>query len=133
MLKIQFLGASGTVTGSSFLLTGEQSQTVLIDLGMFQGVPDEIELNASALSFDAKTLSAVFLTHAHLDHCGRLPLLIKAGFQGTIYTTEATKMITQLGLLDAAALQEENRNNAPLYTKNDVLEICEKIETVEYD
>lgn len=133
MIKIQFLGASGTVTGSGYLLTGEQNHTVLIDLGLFQGVPEEKELNASALSFDAKNLQTVFLTHAHLDHCGRLPLLIKAGFRGKIYTTPATKMITQLGLLDAAAIQEEDRINIPLYRKNDAIETCEKIETVEYD
>lgn len=135
MAKIQFLGASGTVTGSSYLLTGEYNETVLIDLGMFQGIEDEAELNAAPLSFDAKKLKGVLLTHAHLDHCGRLPLLIQAGFEGEIYTTEATKAITQISLMDAAAIQEhdEEKTGSPLYTKEDVEKTCERIETISYD
>lgn len=132
MIKLQFLGASGTVTGSSYLLKGKNNESVLIDLGMFQGIDDEKGLNVSPLPFDAKNLQAVFLTHAHLDHCGRLPLLIKIGFQGKIYTTEATKMITQISLLDTAAVQEE-KDNPPLYTREEVEKICEKIETMPYD
>lgn len=132
MIKLQFLGASGTVTGSSYLLKGKNNESVLIDLGMFQGIDDEKELNASSLPIDIKNLQAVFLTHAHLDHCGRLPLLIKTGFRGKIYTTEATKMITQISLLDAAAIQEE-KDNPPLYTREEVEKICEKIETMPYD
>lgn len=108
MRKLQFLGASGIVTGSSYLLTGQNSETILIDLGMFQGVDDEEKLNASPLPFNAKNLQAVLLTHAHLDHCGRLPLLIPAGFQGKIYTTEATKEITAISLRDAVAIQEHD-------------------------
>ena len=133
MFKIQFLGAAGTVTGSSYLLTGEKDETILIDMGMFQGVDNEDTLNDSALSFDAEKLQAVFLTHAHLDHCGRLPLLIKAGFKGKVYATEATKMITHISLLDAAAIQDEEKEKIPLYTKDDVEKIYEKIEIVEYN
>src|SRR6185437_4080421 len=107
MIKLQFLGATGVVTGSGYLLTGEKGETLLIDLGLFQGVDDEDTLNSAPLMFDAKTLAGVFLTHAHLDHCGRLPLLMKAGFSGKIYTTEATKLIAEISLLDAAAIQEE--------------------------
>lgn len=101
MRKLQFLGSSGTVTGSSYLLTGKNGETILIDLGMFQGVEDESALNVAPLSFDAKNLKGVLLTHAHLDHCGRLPLLVQEGFQGKIYTTEATKEITEISLRDA--------------------------------
>ncbi|HXS15221.1 MAG TPA: MBL fold metallo-hydrolase [Candidatus Saccharimonadales bacterium] len=133
MIKLQFLGATGVVTGSGYLLTGEKGETILIDLGLFQGVEDEDTLNSAPLLFDAKTLAGVFLTHAHLDHCGRLPLLIKAGFSGKIYTTEATKMIANISLLDAAAIQSEDNRNMPLYTKDDVEHLMERIETIAYD
>lgn len=133
MRKLQFLGASGTVTGSSYLLTGKNSETILIDLGMFQGVEDESALNVAPLSFDARSLKGVLLTHAHLDHCGRLPLLVQEGFQGKIYTTEATKEITEISLRDAAAIQEEEKEKIPLYTKEDVEKILEKMESIEYD
>ena len=132
MKKIQFLGASGGVTGSSYLLTGD-NDTVLIDLGMFQGLDDKERINFSPLAFDIRKLLAVFLTHAHLDHCGRLPLLIKAGYNGKIYTTEATKAIAQISLLDAAAIQEEEKSNTILYTKRDVEKTIGAIEVVSYD
>ncbi len=133
MRKLQFFGASGTVTGSSYLFTGQSGENILIDLGMFQGMEGEAELNASPLAFDAKNLQAVLLTHAHLDHCGRLPLLIQAGFHGKIYTTGATKAITAISLLDAAAIQEEEKETIPLYTKDDVEKILEKMEIISYD
>src|SRR5579872_6653677 len=130
MIKLQFLGASSGVTGSSYLLT-DNNTTVLVDAGMFQG--EEEELNASAYPFDVKKLQAVFLTHAHLDHCGRLPLLLKAGFGGKIYTTEATKSIATVSLLDAAAIQDEDKVDMVLYTKEDVEKTIHAMEIVEYD
>lgn len=132
MKKIKFLGASGEVTGSSYLLEGDNS-TVLVDFGMFQGLADENEVNASPLMFDVKNLQAVFLTHAHLDHCGRLPLLLKAGYKGKIYTTEATKGITEISLLDAAAIQDEEKSGSALYTKEDVGKTIEAIKIISYD
>lgn len=132
MKNIQFLGAAGGVTGSSFLLTGNNGEEILVDLGMFQGIDDSQSLNFSPLLFDAEKLQAVILTHAHLDHCGRLPLLVKNGFTGKIYTTEPTKMITEISLLDAAKIaQEEERE--PLYTKEEVEKTCGQIEVVSYD
>ncbi|MGH7245308.1 MAG: MBL fold metallo-hydrolase [Nitrosotalea sp.] len=132
MKKIQFLGASGGVTGSSYLLTGDNN-TVLVDLGMFQGLDDKDTINSLPFVFDVKNLLAVFLTHAHLDHCGRLPLLFQAGYKGKIYTTEATKAIAEISLLDAAAIQEEEKSGISLYTKEDVEKTIEVIEAVVYD
>lgn len=132
MKDVQFLGAAGGVTGSSFLLTGDDDQKILIDLGMFQGIDDSQNLNSAPLLFNVQNLQAVLLTHAHLDHCGRLPLLIKEGFKGEIYATEPTKMITEISLLDSAKIaQEEERE--PLYSKEEVEKTCSQIRTVEYD
>ena len=79
-IEIQFLGAAGCVTGSQFLVTvGERR--VLVDCGMFQGSPEEVARNRIPFAFDAGTLDAVLLTHAHLDHCGRLPALVRAGLE----------------------------------------------------
>ena len=95
MKSIQFLGATGEVTGSGYLIISDKGRHYLIDFGMFQGSKD-IELqNYAPLSFNAKNLEAVFLTHAHLDHCGRLPILVKNGFRGKIYATDPTKQIAK--------------------------------------
>ncbi len=132
-MKIKFLGAAGQVTGSSYLLTGGDGSSILVDLGMFQGVADEQKLNAAPLIFDPRKLSAVLLTHAHLDHCGRLPFLTKAGYSGKIYTTEATKIITRISLLDAAKVSHEDNRGTELYSPQDVEETCALLETVSYD
>ncbi len=87
MKKIQFLGASGGVTGSSYLVTGDTDDTILIDLGMFQGTDDTENSNFLPHSFDGQTLQAVLLTHAFLDHCVKIPLLIKENLTGTIYSS----------------------------------------------
>jgi metallo-beta-lactamase family protein len=130
MKSIQFLGASGTVTGSGYLLTTEDNQTALIDFGMFQETGDILEYNYQPVSFDPATLDAVFLTHAHLDHCGRLPVLINHGFRGKIYLTEATKAITALSLMDAAGIAAEDKQHTPLYTKEDVNKTIQHMETI---
>lgn len=132
MLKIQFFGACGGVTGSSYLLTGSRGDTILVDLGMFQGIDNKNNENLQALQFDVTRLKAVFITHAHLDHCGRLPFLIKQGFTGKIYATEPTKEIVEISLLDAAAISEE-KEGEQIYTKEEVLAVCEKIEIISYD
>ena len=80
-MKIQFLGAAGTVTGSQYLLsTG--TVRILVDCGMFQGSPEEAARNRAGFAYDPATIDAVLLTHAHLDHCGMLPALVKGGFTG---------------------------------------------------
>jgi metallo-beta-lactamase family protein len=96
-MDITFLGAAGTVTGSSYLLTTNNQEKILIDLGMFQGNEQITSINHEPLAFDAKSLTAVILTHAHIDHCGRMPMLIKAGIC-PIYMTEATKVLSELTL-----------------------------------
>ncbi len=106
-MKLQFLGATTTVTGSEFLLTTEQAR-VLVDCGMFQGAPHETAHNRSPFAYDPAGLDAVVLTHAHLDHCGRIPLLAKHGFTGPVYATGATAELARLVLLDSGGLQEEH-------------------------
>jgi metallo-beta-lactamase family protein len=105
-IEIQFLGAVGTVTGSQFLVTvGERR--VLVECGMFQGSPDEIARNRIPFAFEPSSLDAVLLTHAHLDHCGRLPALVKAGYAGPIHATTASADLIDIVLRDSAKLQEE--------------------------
>ncbi|MEK7533653.1 MAG: MBL fold metallo-hydrolase [Patescibacteria group bacterium] len=106
-MKIKFLGAAGTVTGSSYVLTSGSGQSILIDLGMFQG-PDVDHFNYQPFDYDCSTLSGVLLTHAHLDHCGRLPILLKNGFTESIWMTSATADLTELSLLDSAKIAKED-------------------------
>jgi len=131
MSKIKFYGTAGMVTGSSFLLTAENGETILIDLGMFQD-ENYLELNYQAFDYDVSKLSGVILTHAHLDHCGRLPLLTKFNFKGKIYMTKATRMLTELSLLDSAKIAEENKDKPPIYSVEDVEKIMRHVEEVEY-
>jgi metallo-beta-lactamase family protein len=105
-IQIQFLGAVGTVTGSQFLVTAGDRR-VLVDCGMFQGAPEEVSRNRMAFAYDPKAIEALLLTHAHLDHCGRIPALVKAGFRGPVYTTGGSADLTEIVLRDAAKLQAE--------------------------
>ncbi len=107
VVKLSFHGADRAVTGSCHLLEAA-GQRVLIDCGMYQGNRELDEENADAFGFEPESIDAVLLTHAHLDHCGRLPLLVKRGFRGEIITTAATRELTRIVLLDAAHLQEED-------------------------
>ena len=105
-IDIQFLGAAGCVTGSQFLVSAGDRR-VLVDCGMFQGSPEEIARNRLPFAFEAEALDAVLLTHAHLDHCGRLPALVKAGFRGPVHATHATVNLAEIVLRDSARLQVE--------------------------
>ncbi len=105
-IEIQFLGAVGTVTGSQFLVTVDERR-VLVDCGMFQGSPDEIARNRIPFAFEPGSLDALLLTHAHLDHCGRVPALVKAGYGGPIHATTASADLIEIVLRDSAKLQEE--------------------------
>lgn len=105
-MEVHFLGGAATVTGSRFhLSTGRAS--ILIDCGMFQGAPMESVRNRIPLGFDAARLDAILVTHAHLDHCGLLPVAVKMGFSGRIHLTAATAELAELVLLDSGRLQEE--------------------------
>ncbi|MEA2620039.1 MAG: metallo-beta-lactamase family protein [Chloroflexota bacterium] len=105
-MQIHFLGGATTVTGSQHLLVTERAK-VLIDCGMFQGSPNESIRNRVPFAYDPKELDAVLLTHAHLDHCGLLPLLVKDGFRGPIHATAGTVELAGLVLLDSGKLHEE--------------------------
>src|SRR5512144_1973708 len=105
-MELTFLGGARTVTGSRHLIDTGRAR-VLVDCGMFQGGPSEAIRNRVPLGFDPTTLDAVVLTHAHLDHCGLLPLLVREGYRGPILCTAATAELARLVLLDSARLQEE--------------------------
>ncbi|RKZ67045.1 MAG: MBL fold metallo-hydrolase [Gammaproteobacteria bacterium] len=105
-MKISFHGADQGVTGSCHLLECA-GKRVLIDCGMYQGGRELAEENAEPFGFDPASIDFLLLTHAHLDHCGRVPLLVKRGFTGEIITTAATVELARLVMLDSAGLQEE--------------------------
>jgi len=106
-MRLHFLGAATTVTGSQFLLETDRAR-VLVDCGMFQGSPSEVLRNHGGFAYEPGSLDAVLLTHAHLDHCGLLPLLVKQGYRGPIHTTRATAELARLVLLDSGKLQVEH-------------------------
>lgn len=140
---IQFLGAAGTVTGSKFVVHGSQSK-VLVDCGMFQGLKALRLKNWEKLEVDPKDIDAVILTHAHLDHCGYLPRLVRDGFRGKIYVTPFTAELAKVILLDSAQIQTEDakyaakkgfsKHNPPraLYEVEDVWKTVEKFVTVDF-
>ena len=130
-MKIKFLGASGTVTGSCYVLTGDSGQSILIDLGMFQGTPAIEKYNYEPFEYDCKLLSGAILTHAHLDHCGRLPILLTYGFSGRIHMTPATRDLTELSLLDSAKIARSD-NKEFLYDEELAARTIQKFETVQY-
>ena len=105
-IEIHFLGGATTVTGSQYLLVTDRAR-ILIDCGMFQGSPNESIRNRIPFAFDPATLDAVLLTHAHLDHCGLLPLLVKEGYAGPIHATAGTVELATLVMLDSGKLHEE--------------------------
>jgi metallo-beta-lactamase family protein len=106
-MRLSFHGAARSVTGSCYLLEAA-GRRILIDCGMIQGNRDLEAENAAEFGFDPGSIDILLLTHAHLDHCGRLPLLVKRGFRGEVLATAATRDLARLVLLDAAHLQEED-------------------------
>jgi len=106
-MQIQFHGAAQGVTGSCHLVECA-GRRLLVDCGMYQGSRELADDNAEDFGFDAKSIDFVLLTHAHLDHCGRLPLLFRRGFRGEVITTAPTRELARLVLLDAAHVQEED-------------------------
>lgn len=130
-MKIKFLGAAGTVTGSSYALTSGSGRSILIDLGMFQGPPELEKMNFLPYDYDCKKLDAAILTHAHLDHCGRLPILLTRGFKGNIYMTAPTWDLTELSLHDSARIAVNDKKKA-LYDKTLVYQTVDRFRIVEY-
>ncbi len=139
MTDLSFFGAAGTVTGSCTLIEAAHGN-ILVDCGMFQGNKTVRALNDGDFPFDPASVDVLLLTHAHIDHCGLMPKLVKHGFRGTIHCTEPTKDLLPLMLLDSAHIQESNterRNRklqrhgkpllTPLYTKEDASQTLEML------
>ncbi len=137
-MNLLFAGGAGTVTGSKFLLETAAAR-VLVDCGLFQGLKQLRLLNWQGLGFDAHAVDAVMLTHAHLDHSGALPLLLKAGYRGVVHATAATRDLCRILLPDSGFLQEQeaaflNRHGLskhhpakPLYTRAEAEAALERI------
>jgi Cft2 family RNA processing exonuclease len=132
MAKLTFLGAAGTVTGSKYLVEAA-GKKLLLDCGIFQGSPELSARNFKPLTAEPKTIDYCVLTHAHLDHAGWLPCLVRDGYQGPIYANPATMELATISLKDSAHLQEEDAERAqrnakhsdaadrdPLYTSADI-------------
>jgi metallo-beta-lactamase family protein len=129
-VQLTFLGATGTVTGSKYLLT-TQGKQFLVDCGLFQGLKELRLKNWEPLPIDPRSIDAVILTHAHIDHSGYIPLLVKNGFRGRIYCSRATRDLCSILLPDSGYLHEEDARRAnkygyskhkpalPLYTKQE--------------
>lgn len=144
-MRVTLLGAAGGVTGSAYLIqTG--SARLLLDFGIFQGADERRYQNALPPELDPRHLDAVLLTHAHLDHVGRLPLVIKGGFRGPIFCTPATIDLADLVLRDSAKIQTQDAEDAnqdrrrrgeppiePLYDADDVAATIKRCQAVAYN
>ncbi|HBY17545.1 MAG: Beta-lactamase domain protein [Marinimicrobia bacterium 46_47] len=143
MSSVRFLGATGTVTGSKYVFEN-QGKRIMIDCGLFQGLKELRQRNWAPLPLDIHTLDAIVLTHAHIDHTGYLPRLVKQGYSGPVYANAATADLLKIMLMDSAHLQEEdarflNKIGAtkhtpalPLYNKEDAEKAIALLEPVSY-
>ena len=144
-MTISFHGAARTVTGSKHIITLNDGRKILLDCGMFQGMGQETDELNSSFGFDPKEISVLLLTHAHIDHTGLIPKLVKEGFTGKILCTEATRDLTEILLYDSAEIQTyetENINKKreakdlppyqPLYGIEDVVQCLQQFELVKY-
>lgn len=144
-MKITFLGAAQTVTGSCYLVETEET-SFLVDSGLFQGSAREEQLNKSPFPFEMEDIDFVLLTHAHIDHSGRIPKLYTNGYRGPIYATTATVDLCKIMLPDSGHIQEteqewQNRKarragrseESPLYTMEDAIKSCNLFNAYKYD
>lgn len=144
-MKIAFHGAARTVTGSKHLLTLKNGKRILLDCGMFQGMGKDTDALNHEFGFDPREISAMILSHAHIDHSGLIPKLVSEGFDGKIFCTPATNRLTGVLLEDSAEIQEDdakysNKRRAsqglpyirPLYTMEDARQSMDHFVTVDY-
>src|SRR5210317_450207 len=139
-MKLEFFGAAAEVTGSCHILhIGDHR--ILLDCGMIQGSRKDEDRNRDPFPFDASQIDAVVLSHAHLDHCGRLPLLVKRGFRGPIFAQEASCELTAILLADAAHLarrdaeyrsRKTGKNIKPLYSVEDGEDVIRQMQNRKY-
>ena len=145
-MKIAFHGAARTVTGSKHLITLKNGKRILLDCGMFQGMGKETDMLNREFGFDPASVDVMILSHAHIDHSGLIPKLVKDGFNGNIFCTPATKDLTEVLLEDSAEIQEDeikyqNKRRAaeglpylkPLYTREDAKHANNHFVIQEYD
>src|SRR5438045_7199319 len=144
MIRVTFLGAARTVTGSKYLVESNGTR-VMVDAGLFQGLKDLRLRNWQDLPFPASSLEAIVLTHAHLDHCGYLPRLVAQGFRGRVFCTQGTQDLCRIVLPDAAKLQEEDADYAnrhgfskhnpalPLYRETDAARVLTQLQPCGYN
>lgn len=133
-MKLTFYGGAGDVTGSNYVLESGGTK-IMVDCGLHQGSHYAERQNFDPFPYDAKEINAVFVTHSHLDHTGRLPSLVRAGFKGKIYSTAATKDCAELMLLDSEHLLEMEalrEKRPPLYTTEDVMQARQQWEGLRY-
>ncbi|MFA5259118.1 MAG: MBL fold metallo-hydrolase [Candidatus Pacearchaeota archaeon] len=144
-MKIKILGAGKTVTGSCYSIS-TNNEKIFVDCGMFQGGKDLERLNYEEFNLKLKEYSALVLTHAHLDHCGRIPKLVKEGFRGKIFATAGTKELAHIIMLDSANIAKKDTENEnkrrvkeglpkrkPLYTESDVKIAISLFRVVSYE
>src|ERR1700751_6202974 len=145
-MKIAFHGAARTVTGSKHLLTLKNGRKILLDCGMFQGMGPETDTLNRDFGFNAAEVDYLILSHAHVDHCGLIPNLVKDGYKGKIFATPATKDLSAILMEDSANIQQsdlefENKRRAdrgmpyllPLYTIEDAKNAENLFVNVDYD
>lgn len=145
-MRVKFIGATESVTGSKHLLLTEKGTQILLDCGLYQGEGKATDELNRHLGVDPSSISAVILSHAHVDHCGNLPLLCKQGFTGPIYCTSATKDVCSILLLDSAHIHENDvsfinkRRRArgiaplkPLYSVKDAEECLKQFKAIKFD
>ena len=136
-MELEFFGAAGEVTGSCHIVR-INGQRILLDCGMIQGSPRDESRNSDPFPFAAREVDAVVLSHAHIDHSGRLPLLVKRGYRGRIHTQNASRELCRVLLLDAASIQEYEARRAsgrhpkaepvtPLYTRDDAQDCLTRV------
>ncbi|HKL02727.1 MAG TPA: MBL fold metallo-hydrolase, partial [Cryomorphaceae bacterium] len=143
-MKITFAGAARTVTGSKHLLETKDGLRILLDCGLYQGKESRGSRQNDQFNFDPESIDMVFLSHAHIDHSGLLPKLVKEGFSGPIYCTEPTKSLCEIMLADSAYIQmndyaysskqkEETDTSEPLYTIDDVVATLDLFQPIPYN